>query len=81
MNNVSPVKLVEVPNSIEAAVVTGALEAQGIQSFTTGDFTSGFQAEAPGFVTVLVRPEDMEAARAILAEAQAEDTTEHKGNA
>ena len=39
-----------------------------IQGTTTGSFTTGFQAEAPGDVTVVVRQSDLPRAQEVLAE-------------
>lgn len=37
---------------------------------TTGGYTAGFRAEAPGYVNVLVRQQDLVAAQRVLAELQ-----------
>ena len=60
--------LVRVTTEVEAAAVQGALAEQGIDAVTTGGFTSGFKAEAPGNVAVQVREADVARARAILRE-------------
>jgi hypothetical protein len=63
-----PVILASFANEAEAAVVVAALESRGIQVQTTGALTSGFRAEAPGGVQVLVRSVDLERAREVLRE-------------
>jgi len=55
-------------NDVTAAAVVTALEAHGISASTTGGFTAGFRAEAPGDVNVIVRHCDLDRARAVLAE-------------
>tara|TARA_B100000029_G_C16989510_1_gene746935 strand:- start:61 stop:342 length:282 start_codon:yes stop_codon:yes gene_type:complete len=51
----SPQVLVSVLSDIEAATIVGALYARGIDASTTGGFTAGFRAEAPGCVNVIVK--------------------------
>jgi|CXWL01.1.fsa_nt_gi hypothetical protein len=51
----SPTVVYSADNAIEAGAITTALEAEGIKATTTGSYTSGFQAEAPGPVRVVVR--------------------------
>ncbi len=63
-----PVILASYANEAEAAVVVAALESRGIEAQTTGALTSGFRAEAPGGVQVLVRSGDVERAREVLRE-------------
>ncbi len=65
----SPVAVASAENEIEAGVLIGFLKAAGIDARMVGEFTSGFRAEAPGAVTILVRSEDAERARVALAEA------------
>jgi uncharacterized membrane protein YdbT with pleckstrin-like domain len=47
----------------------------------TGRFTSGFRAEAPGDVRVIVFLEDLERARSLLAETHSDDESPEGGNA
>ena len=63
----SPVVLVSVPNEMEAALIANSLCERGIEATTTGGYTSGFKAEAPGDVQVLVRATELEQAKAVLA--------------
>ena len=62
----SPKTVKSVPSEIEGAAIVAALSEHGIKASTTGDFTSGFRAEAPGWVQVVVRSEDFEKAEQIL---------------
>jgi hypothetical protein len=62
--------LTSAPNEMEAGIIVGALEERGIKSTMTGTYTSGFRAEAPGWVQVLVAADDLAAAQEVLAEAK-----------
>ena len=64
----NPEVLISVRTDIEAAVIVGALAARGIDASTTGGYTAGFRAEAPGEVNVIVRRSDVERATNALAE-------------
>ena len=64
--------LASVPTETEATVIVAALDARGIEATATGGFTSGFKAEAPGMVKVLVKSDDLEPARQALAETMRE---------
>lgn len=78
----SPTVVYSAVNPIEAAAVATALEAEGIETTTTGSYTSAFQAEAPGGIQVVVRQSQAEKALAILqrledeAEMEADDAGE-----
>ena len=63
-----PVVLVSVTSEAEAVAIVTALSIHGIQARSTGGYTAAFRAEAPGGLTVLVRYEDLHAAREILAQ-------------
>lgn len=63
-----PERLTVVTTEAEAAGIVTALAAQGIQATATGGFIAGFRAEAPSYVSVLVRQEDLAAAKQVLAE-------------
>src|SRR5690606_30598656 len=63
-----PERLTRVNTEAEAAGIVTALTAHGIQATATGGFTAGFRAEAPGYVNVLVRHEDLAAAKQVLAD-------------
>ncbi len=62
----SPTVVYSADNAIEAGAIATALEAQGIKTTTTGSYTSGFQAEAPGPVQVVVRQSQAEQALQVL---------------
>jgi NADPH:quinone reductase-like Zn-dependent oxidoreductase len=65
-----PMKLTQVRSEERAAVLLTALADRGIEAHMVGGFTSGFRAEAPGGVDVVVRQADLERALAILNELQ-----------
>jgi hypothetical protein len=69
----SPTALVSAANEIEAAGIVSALAAYDIEASVTGGFTSGFKAEAPGSVQIVVRQSDLDRARAALAEIRADE--------
>ena len=64
----NPEVLVSVPSDVEAAGIVAELAARGVQASTTGDYTAGFRAEAPGQVSVVVRRADLDQAKRTLAE-------------
>jgi hypothetical protein len=68
----SPKTLVWLANELEAAMIVNALEDQGIRATAVGGYTSGFRAEAPGGVRVVVARGDLVRAREVLAEARRE---------
>lgn len=67
-NDQNPVVLVSLPSEPQAAILVAALEGEGIRAEMSGTLTSGFRADAPGDVKVLVMPDDLEKAQAILQE-------------
>jgi hypothetical protein len=62
------VLLTSVPNEMVAGIVVGGLEGRGIKATMSGVYTSGFRAEAPGWVQILVAEEDLAAAQTVLDE-------------
>jgi len=64
----NPELLTSVVTDVEAVVIVGALAARGIQAHTTGGYTAGFRAEAPGYVQILVKNKDLDRARQAFAE-------------
>ena len=64
----NPEVLTSVPNEIEAMSLVTALSGYGIEASTTGSFTSGFRAEAPGQVQVIVKHADLDRAKDALAD-------------
>jgi hypothetical protein len=63
-----PEPLLSVCSDVEAAAIVTALAEHGIEAFAVGGYTSGFRAEAPGEVRVLVKHVDADRARQTLAE-------------
>ena len=64
----NPTTLTRYCSEVEAVALLAALSESGIQGTTTGSFTTGFHAEAPGDVTVVVRQSDLPRAQEVLAE-------------
>ncbi len=64
----NPEVLTSVRTDVEAAAIVGALAALGIEASTTGGYTAGFRAEAPGCVNIIVKYVDLRRARIALAE-------------
>ena len=60
------------PSEAGAAVLVSVLGDAGIRAVATGGFTSGFKAEAPGWISVQTLESDADRARQILAELKAE---------
>lgn len=56
------------PTEAGASVLISVLADEGIRAIATGGFTSGFKAEAPGWVSVQTLESDADRAREILAE-------------
>ena len=68
----SPTIVYSAENPIEAGAIVTALEAEGIEATTTGSYTSGFQAEAPGQVQVVVRQSQADKAHHVIERLQQE---------
>lgn len=68
------VTLRSVSTEREAALIVAKLQESGIRSTTEGEFTSGFRAETPGRVRVLVTEQDLLRAREILESVDAGDS-------
>jgi hypothetical protein len=60
--------LYRTPDELEAAMIAGVLADHGIAVTTSGGYTSGFRAEAPGHVRVLVAQDDLAEACELLAQ-------------
>lgn len=70
----SPTVLVSVPTEFEAGVIASALCEQQINATTTGGLTSGFKAEAPGEVAVVVPLSQLDDAKQVLASIRQEQS-------
>ena len=66
--------LITLSNEVEAAAIVGALQEKGVHAVATGGYISGFKAEAPGDVKVLVRHGAADQARQMLNEIRQEQT-------
>lgn len=60
------VVLTTAANEAEGLMIVAALEAHGVRAQVTGALTSGFRAEAPGDVKVIVRQGDLEQAKSAM---------------
>lgn len=60
--------LLSVPTEMEAAIIVNVLAEHGVRAVAVGGYTSGFQAEAPGVVKVIVTRADLAEARRVLSE-------------
>ena len=66
----NPEVLVSVPSDVEAVAIVTALAARGVAASTTGSYTGGFRAEAPGDINVIVRRADLDRAKQSLIQIQ-----------
>ena len=66
-------RLVTLPSEIHASAIVNLLEDNGVKAMAVGGFTSGFKAEAPGFVDVMVLQSDWVAASGVLTGLDAAD--------
>ena len=64
--------LTSAPLEMQAGIIVGALQQNGIKATMSGQTTAGFRAEAPGWVQVLVAEDDLPRARAVLEELRRE---------
>ncbi len=64
------VTLIRTEDEIEATLIAQSLEESGIKATTTGAFTAGFRAEAPGYVNVIVSAKDLAKATKLLESIQ-----------
>jgi hypothetical protein len=63
-----PETLLSVSTELEATAIVNVLTEYGIEAITVGGYTSGFKAEAPGSVAVVVKQADFDRARHALTE-------------
>jgi hypothetical protein len=64
----SPDVLLSVSSEIEAAAIVTALAEYDIKAISVGGYTSGFKAEAPGVVAIVVKLADFDRAKQALTE-------------
>jgi hypothetical protein len=62
----SPCQLAAFTNELPAEALVEALAAEGIRAMAVGGYTSGFRAEAPGEVQVVIASKDLSRAKEIL---------------
>jgi len=68
----NPEILTHVANEVEAATIIDSLASHGIQASTTGSYTAGFLAEAPGTVQIIVKASHLVRAREALSKLEKE---------
>ena len=68
----SIVRLTSTPREIEAATIVAALADHGVRATTTGTYTAGFRAEAPGWVHILVAADDLTRSQELLEDIRRE---------
>ena len=61
------------PTEQQAAILVAVLADENIRAVATGGYTAGFQAEAPGWVSVQTFESDAERAKQIISELKAEE--------
>jgi pheromone shutdown protein TraB len=66
------VPLTSAPDEMEAGIIVAALEEHGIKATMSGVYTSGFRAEAPGQVQILIAERDLARAQEVLELAEEE---------
>ncbi len=60
--------LTETPTEAAAVLVCDALARHGVRAVYNGDLVAGWRAQAPGLVRVLVRADELDLAKRLLAE-------------
>jgi hypothetical protein len=65
-----PATLLTVDSEVEAAAIVDALADYGVEAIASGGYTSGFKAEAPGRVAILVKQADLDRAKQAMVEIQ-----------
>ena len=71
-NHPEPVILGQYPTEIQATFAANMLREAGIRCEMVGGASSGFKAESPGYVRILVAEADAPRARQLLEEFDAE---------
>ena len=67
-----PMKLETFNDNFQASVLVTRLEEAGIKATAVGGFVSGFQAESPGYVDVVVAQSEFENAKSLFDSWQVE---------
>lgn len=68
-----PIKLEAFTDNYQASVLVSRLKEHNIKAVAVGGFVSGFQAESPGYVDVVVVQSDFERAKSLYGQWQSED--------
>lgn len=80
MDHPEPVTVGQFPTEIQATFAANMLREAGIRCELLGGASSGFKAESPGYVRVLVSSNDETKARALLEEFDAEKAADEEPN-
>lgn len=72
----NPVLLTEVPTEADAILLRDALAEHGVRTVYNGAAIAGFRAEAPAMVRLLVASDELEQAKALIAEHGLDSGTE-----
>ena len=70
-----PRKLETFNDNYQASVLVSQLKEHNINAMAVGGFVSGFQAESPGYVDVVVVQSDFERAKSLYDQWQSEDAS------
>ena len=68
----NPEVLTHAANEVEAVAIVDGLATHGIHASTTGSYTAGFLAEAPGTVQIIVKSSQLARAREALSQLEKE---------
>ena len=68
-----PKKLESFTDNYQASILVSRLEEHDIKALAVGGFVSGFQAESPGYVDVVVVQSDFERAKSLYDQWQSDD--------
>ncbi len=71
-----PMKLETFNDDYQASILVTRLEEHGIKATSVGGFVSGFQAESPGYVDVVVLQSEFERAKSLYENWKTEVTAE-----
>ena len=71
-----PRKLEAFTDSYQASILVSRLEEHDIKAIAVGGFVSGFQAESPGYVDVVVAQSEFERAKSLYDQWQSDDQSD-----
>lgn len=68
--------LIRVADEVKSSVIVNMLADNGIKATSTGGFTAGFRAEAPGDISVVVSEKDLPIAKKLLEEMKLDESVD-----